>query len=49
MEMTLEQAINNISLILSKYKGTRDEHIALDQSLKLVKDACTPLTPATEK
>ena len=40
MEMTLEQAINNIALILGQYKGTRDEHIALEQSLKLVKEHC---------
>jgi len=36
-ELTLKQALENIDLILSLYKGTRQEHFALQESLNKVK------------
>lgn len=34
----LEKAINNITLAIRKYKGTYDEHLQLQNDLKLVID-----------
>jgi len=47
MEMTLEQAINNIGVVLAspELKLSQGEHLALIKSFEIVKKACTPLTP----
>lgn len=34
----LEKAINNITLAIRKYKGTYDEHLQLQNDLKLLID-----------
>jgi len=36
-ELTIEQALINIDLILSMYKGSRQEHILLQESLDKIK------------
>lgn len=38
-ELTLEQAFNNIALAVSQYRGTRAEHVALEQSLGTIRSA----------
>lgn len=37
--ITIEQAINNISLVLNAFKGTLKEHQVIQQSLKLLVDS----------
>lgn len=37
--MTLEQAIHNLEQVILAFKGTWHEHMALQQSLNVVKDA----------
>lgn len=42
MEITLEQALQNIQMVLDMFKGTKQEHIALDQSMSIIKEnLCT--------
>lgn len=36
--MELENAIKNVTAVLEAYKGTKQEHIALEQSLKTILD-----------
>jgi len=36
--MTVEQAIENITAVLEQFRGTKQEHIILEQSLKTLKD-----------
>jgi predicted RNase H-like HicB family nuclease len=38
-QLTLEQALQNIKVVLEKYLGTRQEHIALEQSYNIVVEA----------
>ena len=41
-KITIDQALNNIAIVLEKYVGTKHEHIVLEQSFNLIKDAVTP-------
>jgi hypothetical protein len=41
MELTIEQALNNLIAVAEKFIGTKQEHIAIDHSLKLIKDELT--------
>jgi predicted RNase H-like HicB family nuclease len=45
--MTIEQALENIRIVLAQYKGTLAEHEALQQSLILLK-ALSEEKPKTE-
>lgn len=43
MTLTKEKALQNIRIALNKFVGTRDEHIALDESFILIeKEAMAP-------
>lgn len=35
-ELTIEQAVTNIKIVLDKFIGTKQDHIALDQSIQLI-------------
>ena len=49
-QLTIEQALSNIKLVLESFKGTKGEHIALEQSFFLVAKACEPCaTKSCEK
>ena len=37
MEITIEQAIKNVQLATEQYRGTKAEHLALEQSMELIK------------
>ncbi len=42
MELTIEQALQNIMMVIEQFRGTKQEHIALEQSLNKIKDnLCT--------
>ena len=38
MQITLEQAFNNLVAVAEKFIGTKQEHIAIEQSLNLIKE-----------
>ena len=38
MELTLEQALNNVQMVINDFRGTKQEHEALAQSIKVIKD-----------
>jgi predicted RNase H-like HicB family nuclease len=38
-QLTLEQALQNIKIVLEKYLGTKHEHIALEQSYNIIVEA----------
>ncbi len=39
-KLTTEQALNNLAFVVeSQFKGTRGEHIALQESLELLKNS----------
>lgn len=42
MGLTLDEALNNIAIAIDKYVGTKHEHIVLEQSFNLVKEATAP-------
>lgn len=52
-KLTLEIAFKNIAVVVEAYRGTKQEHIALDQALTLVnetlfkKDVAIPEVVAT--
>lgn len=35
-ELTIEQALANIKIVLDKFIGTKQDHIILDQSIQLI-------------
>lgn len=37
-QLTIEQAISNIKIVLDKFIGTKQEHIALEQSILLIEN-----------
>lgn len=37
-DITLEQAINNVALVVDQYRGTKQEHVLLEQSVSLIKN-----------
>jgi hypothetical protein len=39
MELTKEQALNNLAQVCAVYKGTLEEHKVLQESLKLLAEA----------
>lgn len=41
-ELTIDQALNNIAIVLDRYVGTKQEHIFLEKSFNLIKEAVTP-------
>lgn len=41
-ELTIDQALNNIAIVLDKYVGTKSDHILLEKSFNLIKEAVTP-------
>jgi hypothetical protein len=38
MQITTEQAFNNLVAVAEKFIGTKQEHIAIEQSLNLIKE-----------
>lgn len=36
--LTLEQALQNITIVLEQFKGNKGEHILLEQSLSKIKE-----------
>ena len=38
MELTLDQALSNVAAACAAFKGTLDEHKALQESLKVLQD-----------
>jgi predicted RNase H-like HicB family nuclease len=47
-ELTIEQALQNIAIVLDKYVGTKQEHIILEQSFNLVKSTSLPTIEVVE-
>lgn len=38
----LEQSLQNITIVLEQFRNTKQEHIVLEQSMKVIKDGlCT--------
>lgn len=41
-ELTLEQALQNIKIVLDSFRGTKQEHITLDESIQIIRNSiCT--------
>lgn len=47
-ELTLEQAMNNIRIILDKHIADKQTHLVIDQSFQVVKDELSRLNKKTE-
>lgn len=46
--MSVEQALKLIDNLISVYKGTRDEHTALNQALSVLQEAVKPKEDKSE-
>jgi hypothetical protein len=38
-ELTLEQALNNIQIVLEQFVGKKADHVVLEQSLNKIKES----------
>ena len=41
-QLTIEQALQNIKIVLENYVGKKQEHIALEQSYNIIVEALKP-------
>lgn len=42
MAITVAQALKNIDIVVASVRMNRDEHVALAESISIVKEACLP-------
>lgn len=40
-KLTVEQALKNIDIVVASVKMNRDEHVALVESIQVIKEACS--------